>query len=267
MHRVPTDSIEDEANMFGAELLVPEKELRRDLIGGKITLERLARLKAKWRVSIQFLLYQAGEIGCLTDYQSQYLWKQISRLGWRTREPADTDFAHENPQLIPKASDPSPEELGYELPEFVDLLRMDPNDLRQLYGIQDTSQRSFMHLVKWPFWLDAKHKGHYKRAMNRLSPKTRARILHLLCEGMSIRAITRLTGASKNTVAKLLIDAGKACAAYHDANVRNVKCRASRSMKSGPSPMPSKRTSRPPRPRRKALATLGRGPRSTPTAR
>lgn len=59
--------------------------------------------------------------------------------------------------------------------------------------------------------------------MNRLTSEERAHILHLLCEGMSIRAITRLTGASKNTVAKLLIDAGKACAAYHDANVRNVK--------------------------------------------
>ncbi len=59
--------------------------------------------------------------------------------------------------------------------------------------------------------------------MNRLSNDDRARILHLLCEGMSIRAITRTTGASKNTVAKLLIDAGKAGAAYHDANVRNVK--------------------------------------------
>ena len=59
--------------------------------------------------------------------------------------------------------------------------------------------------------------------MNRLSTEDRAKILHMLCEGMSIRAITRLTGASKNTVAKLLIDAGKACAAYHDANVRNVK--------------------------------------------
>jgi IS1 family transposase len=59
--------------------------------------------------------------------------------------------------------------------------------------------------------------------MNRLSNDDRAKILHLLCEGMSIRAITRLTGASKNTVAKLLIDAGKACAAYHDANVRDVK--------------------------------------------
>lgn len=59
--------------------------------------------------------------------------------------------------------------------------------------------------------------------MNKLTLEERARILHLLCEGMSIRAVTRLTGASKNTVAKLLIDAGKACAAYHDANVRNVK--------------------------------------------
>lgn len=59
--------------------------------------------------------------------------------------------------------------------------------------------------------------------MNRLSNDDRAKILHLLCEGMSIRAITRLTGASKNTVAKLLVDAGKACAAYHDANVRDVK--------------------------------------------
>ena len=59
--------------------------------------------------------------------------------------------------------------------------------------------------------------------MHRLSNEDRARILHMLCEGMSIRAITRLTGASKNTIAKLLIDAGKACAAYHDANVRGVK--------------------------------------------
>jgi IS1 family transposase len=59
--------------------------------------------------------------------------------------------------------------------------------------------------------------------MNKLSLEDRARILHLLCEGMSIRAITRLTGASKNTVSKLLVDAGKACAAYDDANARNVK--------------------------------------------
>lgn len=61
--------------------------------------------------------------------------------------------------------------------------------------------------------------------MNKLSASDRARILHLLCEGNSIRAVTRLTGASKNTVSKLLVDAGKACAAYHDEHVRNVQAK------------------------------------------
>jgi transposase len=61
--------------------------------------------------------------------------------------------------------------------------------------------------------------------MNKLSSEERARILDLLYEGQSIRAITRLTGASKNTVTKLLIDAGEACAAYHDEHVRGLASR------------------------------------------
>ena len=61
--------------------------------------------------------------------------------------------------------------------------------------------------------------------MNKLPSETRAQILHLLCEGQSIRAITRVTGVSKNTVTKLLIDTGKACMAYHDTNVRNVEAK------------------------------------------
>lgn len=47
----------------------------------------------------------------------------------------------------------------------------------------------------------------------------------MLCEGNSIRSIERITGCSKNTISKLLIDAGKACAAYHDEHVRNVEAR------------------------------------------
>ena len=70
--------------------------------------------------------------------------------------------------------------------------------------------------------------------MKKLPAADRAHILHLLCEGSSIRAITRLTGASKNTVIKLMIDAGKACAAYHDEHVRGLKSQAGcRAMRSG----------------------------------
>lgn len=60
--------------------------------------------------------------------------------------------------------------------------------------------------------------------MNKLSADDRARILHLLCEGMSIRAVTRTTGTSKNTVVKLLNDAGAALGAYQDHVFRNLQC-------------------------------------------
>jgi len=59
--------------------------------------------------------------------------------------------------------------------------------------------------------------------MNKLSSHDRARIIHLLCEGMSMRAVTRVTGVSKNTVAKLLADVGQACMKLHDETVRNVQ--------------------------------------------
>ncbi len=60
-------------------------------------------------------------------------------------------------------------------------------------------------------------------SMKTLTPAERARILHLLCEGTSIRAVCRLTGVSKNTVSKLLGDVGCVCMAYHDEHVRNLK--------------------------------------------
>ena len=40
-----------------------------------------------------------------------------------------------------------------------------------------------------------------------------------------MRSISRTTGVSINTVTKLLVDAGHACAAYHDETVRSVKAR------------------------------------------
>ncbi len=43
MHTVPGDEIENEANAFAAELLVPEKQFRRALTGQRLSLEWLAR--------------------------------------------------------------------------------------------------------------------------------------------------------------------------------------------------------------------------------
>src|SRR5436309_9028496 len=59
--------------------------------------------------------------------------------------------------------------------------------------------------------------------MNKLSITQRAKILRLLCEGMSLRSISRAEDVALNTVTKLLIEAGVACAIYHDENVIGVK--------------------------------------------
>jgi len=59
--------------------------------------------------------------------------------------------------------------------------------------------------------------------MNRLPVEKRAAILGLLVEGNSLRATSRLADVSINTVTKLLVGLGEACAEYHDLNVRNVR--------------------------------------------
>ena len=60
--------------------------------------------------------------------------------------------------------------------------------------------------------------------MNKLDTKTRKLIIRCLVEGQSIRATARTADVSKNTVAKLMIDAGKACADYQDKVLRDLPC-------------------------------------------
>lgn len=62
-------------------------------------------------------------------------------------------------------------------------------------------------------------------SMNRLNIQDRARILALLVEGNSMRATSRLADVSINTVTKLLVDVGTACAAYQDKALRKLPCK------------------------------------------
>jgi len=59
----------------------------------------------------------------------------------------------------------------------------------------------------------------------RLSTERRAQILNCLVEGNSIRATARITGTSKNTVTKLLVDVGTACAEYQNTVLRDLPCK------------------------------------------
>lgn len=58
--------------------------------------------------------------------------------------------------------------------------------------------------------------------MNKLPIAKRTQISHLLVEGMSLRATSRIADVSINTVTKLLVDVGAACQKFHDETVVNV---------------------------------------------
>ncbi len=58
--------------------------------------------------------------------------------------------------------------------------------------------------------------------MNKLSTEERVRVVACLVEGNSIRATVRMTGFSKNTVVKLLVELGAACSEYQDKVFRNL---------------------------------------------
>ena len=61
--------------------------------------------------------------------------------------------------------------------------------------------------------------------MRRLPRETRAQILAMLVDGNSVSGTVRLTGVSKPTILKLLIDAGRAAGDFHNRTARNLACR------------------------------------------
>ena len=61
--------------------------------------------------------------------------------------------------------------------------------------------------------------------MNKLSTERRIQIIGMLAEGMSLRAISRVSGASITTVTKLLTDAADAAAAWHHERTRGIQGR------------------------------------------
>jgi IS1 family transposase len=58
--------------------------------------------------------------------------------------------------------------------------------------------------------------------MYKLPTERQAAIIHCLCEGNSIRATSRMTGAAKGTILTLLRNVGAHAKNYHDRMVRNV---------------------------------------------
>jgi Zn-dependent peptidase ImmA (M78 family)/transcriptional regulator with XRE-family HTH domain len=89
------ESIEDEADTFAAEFLMPSSMIKKEL--RQLDMQRLSGLKLKWRVSMQSVLVRAEQLGAISSAGSRKLWTEFGRNGWRLNEPVQLDVHTENP--------------------------------------------------------------------------------------------------------------------------------------------------------------------------
>ncbi len=133
MHDVAREEMEDEADRFAAELLMPELEMRAKFsLIPNLRLQDLANLKIYWKVSMGALLRRAGDFGFLSDNQRRYLWALMSKLGYRTHEP--NPIPKEESKTYQKILRFFTEKLKYSEDELSKTLKISRQVLDELHG-------------------------------------------------------------------------------------------------------------------------------------
>ncbi|WP_411149612.1 helix-turn-helix domain-containing protein [Streptomyces sp. A30] len=123
-----TPDMEDQANRFAAEFLMPEEVIRPQL--RNLNLGRLHDLKREWGTSMQALIEHAYRLNTITPSKREYLYKQLSSRGWRTREPVSDELAPETPLLAQSIGDVMMDK------------GLTPDEIAQMAGFSDAAQNT-----------------------------------------------------------------------------------------------------------------------------
>jgi len=127
----PNPDMEQQANEFAAEFLMPERDVRPYLIN--ISLEKLATLKPYWKVSMAALLQRARDLGEITPRHAKTLWIQLGKAGYRMREPVELDIPVEKPSLLQDIIGAYSKEMDYTLFDLARLLRLYEHEVCHIY--------------------------------------------------------------------------------------------------------------------------------------
>jgi Zn-dependent peptidase ImmA (M78 family)/DNA-binding XRE family transcriptional regulator len=141
LHNAPMsdDDMEDQADKFAAEFLMPAVEIRPYL--KYPSLGKLARVKTYWKVSIKALIYNAFQLKLITPSQYRGLNVNYSKAGYSKGEPFPIEV--EEPRLLPRMIDYHMRELGYSLADMAKLLFLEPHEVQRRY-----LGRPQLHVVK-----------------------------------------------------------------------------------------------------------------------
>lgn len=131
MHEHPNPDMEEQANRFASEFLLPEREIRADL--SSLKMAKLPVLKLYWKVSMAAILKRAEDLQTITPNQARYLWGQMAQAGYKTREPIELDVKGEQSCLIQEIIETYRGDLGYSIEDLSQMLALHEEELWSLY--------------------------------------------------------------------------------------------------------------------------------------
>jgi len=139
MHDIPKPEMEDEADEFASEFLVPGAEIAPDLSRMRVDrLDSYMTLKSYWGVSIASLIMKAKALGKLSPDQSKSLFVQMSKLGIRKNEP--NPIPRERPSLHPMLVGYFKNDLGFTDDEFAKVVVFNQDRLKELYALSPSEK-------------------------------------------------------------------------------------------------------------------------------
>ncbi|MGI4738426.1 MAG: helix-turn-helix domain-containing protein [Janthinobacterium lividum] len=138
------DDIEGEAFEFAGEFMVPLQEFQRQ-VNERTTLAGYADLKRYWRMSMQFLIKHAYRSGIITNTRNQSLMQQMSKLGYRKREPRELDVPIEKPMVIDNMIKAHLQELDFTPEALQDYLGIMAQEIRTKYLEESNAAMQITH--------------------------------------------------------------------------------------------------------------------------
>lgn len=146
MHDLPSLEMENEADEFASEFLMPTDDISPMFaFGDKITIEKLGALKEIWGTSMSSLIMKAAKLGKLTPNQKKWLYVQMSSLGFRTNEPypiqKETTYVFDS--ILSYFRDTS----GLSKDDFARMLNYLPEELNELYEYSPRPNRVRLRIV------------------------------------------------------------------------------------------------------------------------
>lgn len=131
MHRIPTDTMEDEADEFASEFLMPSKEIMFEL--RNLQMRTLPALKLKWGVSMMALVKTAHTLNRITDRQYRSRCVQLSKS---PQINDNVQIPEERPTLLNRLIQFHRDGLGYSIKTLAQCLHLPPDVFCEKYGIE-----------------------------------------------------------------------------------------------------------------------------------